>query len=124
MRYTRVQFRDVVVVSKSPYLQLKEAESLDVPDLPPANAYLIEDDGPNHVRITKAVGGFTARVPWSSIVASTPAPAETAADPTRLGGMQVVRTPITREEAVASATLDEPKGFPVLPRVTSKAPRR
>ncbi len=74
MKYSRIQFIERVVVSKVPYVQINEAESLDVATVNPAQAYLIEDDGDNHIRLTKAVGGLSVRVPWTNVAGCIFAP--------------------------------------------------
>ncbi len=103
MKYQRVQFKEKVVVTKSPYIAIGEAESLDVPTAEPARAYLIEDDGDRHIRITKAVGGVSVRVPWSNVAAAVTAP-------------EVV--------PVIVPPIPEPQGFPELPRVTPTPKKR
>ncbi len=110
MKYSRVQFIERVVVSKAPrFVSINEAESLDVTTVNPADAYLIEDDGDNHVRLTKAVGGLSVRVPWTNVAGCIFAPEPVA-----------IVVPAPEPEP-------EPQGFPVLPRMVAtpkqKGPR-
>ncbi len=105
MRYSRIQFRDKVVVTKTPYTAISEAESLDVLTVEPTQAYLIEDDGENFVRLTKAVGGTTFRVHWANVAGAFFAPPAQA-------------------EVIVPVPEPEPKGFPELPRAAVFSPKK
>ncbi len=76
-----MQFIHRVVLTMTPFTSLGEVESLDMPHVVPERAYLIEDDGDRHIRITKAVGGFSARIPWSNIASAVDAPVKLTKDP-------------------------------------------
>ncbi len=119
MKYSRIQFREAVVVKKSPYVSIKEAESLDVPTAEAARAYLIEDDGDNFIRITQAVGGISVRVPWSNVAGCVFAP---------VALLQIEEPPPPpepEEQGLFGVILPrpEPKGLPELPRV-NPTPRK
>ncbi len=125
MIYLIAQFKTKVLFKKSPWTSLEFAESVGVAD-EIKKTYVIEDDGPNHIRISQ--DGTAVRVPWSNVAA-------VSVDMTRLAGVTVTTESIAPADAIAAlvgnptlfgvstpeAETPEPKGFKPLPR---KGPRR
>ncbi len=108
MIYLSVQFKTKVVFKKAPWTILEHAESVGVADALP-RTYVIEDDGPDHVRVSQE--GHYVRVPWSNIAAA-------AVD---MKSVSVV-VPIEPPKAEPPITITQalPLGFPPLPRKTKR----
>lgn len=100
MRYLRAQFRDKIVFTKVPWVTLGEAEAEGQPNVAEGQGFVIEDDGPLHIRVTRK--DATVRVHWSNVPGAVPAP---AIDPLRMAGVPVALTPLTMEEAISAAPL-------------------
>ncbi len=119
MIYSRVQLRDLTTFQRLPsHKAFKEAEIV-ASNL--NDCYLIEDDGPDHVKVSQ--GETAIRVPWSNILAATPiaiapTPLQVAAipEPPRVAPLTV-----PPEEGLFGTLGAEPVGLPPLPR---KGPRK
>ncbi len=105
--YARVEFSDRTTFRRLPsHRAFKEAEALG---RTPEESYLIEDDGPDHVKVSQ--GTTSIRVPWSNILAAEPLIVAKGIAPLPL------QVPVQPDPVrVAELTLPEPKGLPELPR--------
>ncbi len=107
MIYARVQFRDLTTFQRLPsHRAFKEAEAIGV------NAeasYLIEDDGPGHIKVSQ--GKKAIRVPWNNVVGAEVLVVE---EPSAV--IFVASEDVPKGELFAPLPVEEPKGFPVLPR--------
>ncbi len=104
--YARVQFKELTTFQRLPsHKAVKEVEAIGVNA---ETSYLIEDDGPGHIKVSQ--GKKAIRVPWSNVVGAEPLVVEEPA---------VILVPsedVPKGELFAPLPVEEPEGFPVLPR--------